>query len=98
MFLGFIVLSVQGFAATSKGLSAKATVVPAPIEEIVVFGRNADLVGSAESASEGFIAGSDLLIRPLVRTTELLESMPGMVAVQHSGSGKATSISYGDSI
>ena len=59
------------------------------IEEIVVFGRNTDLVGEATSASVGYIGGSDLLIRPLVKTSELLESMPGMVAVQHSGSGKA---------
>ena len=62
---------------------------PLPIEEVVVFGRNTDLVGVAESASVGYIGGADLLIRPLVKTAELLESMPGMVAVQHSGSGKA---------
>lgn len=59
------------------------------IEEILIFGRNRDLVGTAESASEGSFSGADLLIRPLVKTAELLESMPGMVAVQHSGSGKA---------
>jgi len=59
------------------------------VEEIVIFGRNTDLVGRALSASEGYVGGADLLIRPLVKTAELLESMPGMVAVQHSGSGKA---------
>ena len=59
------------------------------IQEVVIFGRNTDLVGEAPSASVGYIGGADLLIRPLVKTAELLESMPGMVAVQHSGSGKA---------
>ena len=59
------------------------------IEEIVVFGRNQDLVGTAEAASEGSVSGADLLVKPLFKTAELLESMPGMVAVQHSGSGKA---------
>ena len=59
------------------------------IEEIIVFGRNTNLIGSADTASEGSIGGADLLIRPLLKTAELLESMPGMVAVQHSGSGKA---------
>lgn len=59
------------------------------VEEIVVFGRNTDLVGTAEAASEGSVGGADLLIRPLFKTAELLESMPGMIAVQHSGSGKA---------
>jgi len=60
-----------------------------PIEEIVVFGRNTDLVGRATTATEGSVSGADLLIRPMFKTAELLESMPGMVAVQHSGSGKA---------
>lgn len=59
------------------------------IEEIIVFGRARDLVGTAEAASEGSIGGADLLVRPLFKTAELLESMPGMIAVQHSGSGKA---------
>lgn len=59
------------------------------MEQVVVFGRNTDLVGVARSASVGYVGGADLLIRPLVKTAELLESMPGMVAVQHSGSGKA---------
>ena len=59
------------------------------IEEIVVFGRARELVGTAEAASQGTISGADLLVRPMFKTAELLESMPGMVAVQHSGSGKA---------
>lgn len=57
--------------------------------EIVVFGRGELKIGTAQSASEGTISGSDLLVRPLLRTAELLEAVPGMVAAQHSGSGKA---------
>ena len=59
------------------------------MEEVVVFGRNTELVRSARAASEGSVGGADLLIRPLLRVAELLEAVPGMVAVQHSGSGKA---------
>jgi outer membrane receptor protein involved in Fe transport len=59
------------------------------VEEIIVFGRSLELVGSAEAASEGTVAGADLLVRPMLRVAELLEAVPGMVAVQHSGSGKA---------
>jgi len=66
-----------------------ASLLGAEIEEVVVFGRNLDLMGTAEAASEGSVSGADLLVRPLFKTAELLESMPGMVAVQHSGSGKA---------
>jgi outer membrane receptor protein involved in Fe transport len=58
-------------------------------EEIIVFGRSLELVGRAEAATEGTIAGADLLVRPMLRVAELLEAVPGMVAVQHSGSGKA---------
>jgi outer membrane receptor protein involved in Fe transport len=58
-------------------------------EEIVVFGRSLALVGRAEAASEGSVGGADLLVRPMLRVAELLEAVPGMVAVQHSGSGKA---------
>jgi len=58
-------------------------------EEIVVFGRSLELVGRAEAATEGSVGGADLLVRPMLRVAELLEAVPGMVAVQHSGSGKA---------
>ncbi len=43
----------------------------------------------ADAASEGTVGGADLLVRPMLRTAELLEVVPGLVAVQHSGSGKA---------
>jgi len=59
------------------------------VEEIVVFGRSLELLGTAEAASEGTVGGADLLVRPMLRVAELLEAVPGMVAVQHSGSGKA---------
>ena len=59
------------------------------LEEVIVFGRSLELVGTAEAASEGTVAGADLLVRPMLRVAELLEAVPGMVAVQHSGSGKA---------
>jgi outer membrane receptor protein involved in Fe transport len=61
----------------------------APEDEIVVFGRSLELVGRADAASEGTVGGADLLVRPMLRVAELLEAVPGMVAVQHSGSGKA---------
>ncbi len=62
---------------------------PSELEEVLVFGRNQDLIGNSQGASEGSVEGADLLLQPLFKTAELLESMPGMVAVQHSGSGKA---------
>jgi outer membrane receptor protein involved in Fe transport len=59
------------------------------VDQVVVFGRATELLGTAEAASEGSISGADLLVRPMLKTAELLEAVPGTVAVQHSGSGKA---------
>ncbi len=58
-------------------------------EDIVVFGRGQVKIGTAEAASEGTVSGADLLVRPLLRVAELVEAVPGMIAAQHSGSGKA---------
>lgn len=57
--------------------------------DIVVFGRGEAKIGIAQAASEGTVGGADLLVRPLLRVAELLEAVPGMIAAQHSGSGKA---------
>jgi outer membrane cobalamin receptor len=59
------------------------------LSEVIVYGRGEQLIGTATAASEGAIAGADLAVRPLLRVAELLEAVPGMIAVQHSGSGKA---------
>ena len=58
-------------------------------ELVVTSGRASQQIGNAGAASEGSVAGEDLVIRPLPQVAELLEAVPGMVAVQHSGSGKA---------
>jgi outer membrane receptor protein involved in Fe transport len=58
-------------------------------ETIYIFGRAFDLTGQATSASEGVVGYSDFSTRPLLRAAELVEVMPGMIATQHSGGGKA---------
>ncbi len=59
------------------------------LQEVVVFGRGELLIGVASAASEGTVGGADLAVRPLLRVAELLEAVPGLIAAQHSGSGKA---------
>jgi outer membrane receptor protein involved in Fe transport len=58
-------------------------------EVIQVVGHKSNLVGEAISASQGLIGQEEIKIRPLLRTGEILESIPGMVVTQHSGTGKA---------
>jgi hypothetical protein len=60
------------------------------LNEIVsVTGRADEMIRVAESASEGVTGHRDLAARPILRPGELLETVPGMVATQHSGGGKA---------
>ena len=58
------------------------------IEEVLVLGRRLNLAGEARSASEGVIGQEDLALRPLLRPGDVLESIPGLIMTQHSGSGK----------
>lgn len=89
--------AVSAFAASEASKAVEPQVEASAASEqsdsnandIVVFGRGEAKIGIAGAASEGSVAGSDLLIRPLLRVAELLEAVPGMIAAQHSGSGKA---------
>ena len=48
-----------------------------------------NLVGIADSASEGARVREQLQARPVYRPGEILESVPGLIMTQHSGEGKA---------
>ena len=61
----------------------------AMLETVTVYGRQMDLLGTSISAAEGVIGSADIENRPVLRTGEILEFVPGMVVTQHSGSGKA---------
>src|SRR5688572_2957830 len=69
--------------------AAKVASAENVLEEVVVFARGEQQIGRASAASEGAVGGADLSVRPLLRVAELLEVVPGMIAAQHSGSGKA---------
>ena len=68
---------------------ALAQTEPQGVDQIVVFGRAFDLIGQAKAGSEGVVGYSDFENRPLSRVGELVEVIPGLVATQHSGTGKA---------
>ena len=48
-----------------------------------------DLVGIAQSASQGAVTAKQLETRPIMRPGDVLETVPGVVISQHSGEGKA---------
>lgn len=76
-------------AAVSVSVDEARATSPDSVEAVVVTGRRRNLVGEAISASEGSVGRAELDSRPLLRSGDLLEFVPGLVATQHSGSGKA---------
>ena len=62
---------------------------PVSLDTIEIVGRETELVGIVESGSQGVVGQNQFKTRPLLRVGELVEVIPGMMATQHSGSGKA---------
>jgi len=59
------------------------------LDEVEVTAASSELVGVADSASEGTVTAKQLENRPLLRPAEVLEVVPGLVVSQHAGDGKA---------
>ncbi len=59
------------------------------VVEVEEDGRGKNLIGQTTSASQGEVSQKQFEYRPLSRNGELVEVIPGAVATQHSGSGKA---------
>ena len=77
-----------GATANAVG-AAIAMADDVPMDEVIVWGRAISLIGTADTASEGVVGYDDFKTRPISRVGELVEVIPGLVATQHSGSGKA---------
>jgi len=79
-----------GSSVLSLPLVSFAGGVPtAVIDEVIVTGRLDRLQGTPVSASQGVVTDEQLDLRPVLRTGELLEVVPGLIVTQHSGDGKA---------
>ncbi|HVO26524.1 MAG TPA: TonB-dependent receptor plug domain-containing protein, partial [Candidatus Margulisiibacteriota bacterium] len=59
------------------------------IPEVVVEGRQDSLIGIADSGSQGTTGAVQLADRPILRSGEILETVPGVIITQHAGGGKA---------
>lgn len=56
---------------------------------VTVQGRDDDLVGAAASATQGTVGAKEIQDRPILRSGEVLETVPGVIITQHAGGGKA---------
>ncbi|HSV60776.1 MAG TPA: TonB-dependent receptor [Variovorax sp.] len=59
------------------------------LPEIQVRGPRDATIGTADSASEGAAERESFQSRPKLRPGDIVEAVPGVVATQHSGDGKA---------
>lgn len=62
---------------------------PPKEQEVIVTGRAENLIGETPSATQGTVGQDQLKERPILRTGEILETVPGVIVTQHSGAGKA---------
>jgi len=56
---------------------------------INVQGPEDSLIGIADSATQGTVGATEIQDRPILRSGEILETIPGLIITQHAGGGKA---------
>jgi hypothetical protein len=59
------------------------------LQEITVAAQRLELLGTADTASEGVVDDQELQLAPQYRPGQLLETVPGLIVTLHSGEGKA---------
>jgi hypothetical protein len=94
----WVLVSAQGYqqqasqpVAVGPGIEAVIDITLAArfSEEVTVSGRGDSLIGSSASASEGSVGLAELKTRPLLRSTDIMEAVPGVAMTQHSTGGHA---------
>jgi outer membrane cobalamin receptor len=94
-----LLVSSPGFETKETLVSIGTTEAPAPLRislgvssvstTIVVKGRDDSLLGIADSATQGTVGAAEIQDRPILRSGEILETIPGLIITQHAGGGKA---------
>jgi hypothetical protein len=94
-----LVVSNPAFETKEIPVTIGTTGAPAPLRislavvsvstTMNVQGREDSLVGIAESATQGTVGALEIEDRPILRSGEVLETVPGLIITQHAGGGKA---------
>ena len=94
-----LVISNPGFQIKEIPVTIGITGAPASLQislavnalstTINVQGREDDLIGIADSATQGTVGAKEIEDRPILRSGEVLETVPGLIITQHAGGGKA---------
>jgi hypothetical protein len=93
------VVSSPGFEIKEIPVNLSTSEAPAPLRislavstvstTINVEGRQDSLIGIASSATQGTVGATEIQDRPILRSGEVLETVPGVMITQHAGGGKA---------
>ena len=86
---GALALAAATTASAQQTAPPPKSAPAGPTIEVVVTGSRLNLLGVATTASQGSITQEELLLRPVYRVGQLLETTPGLVVTVHSGEGKA---------
>ncbi|HWO31980.1 MAG TPA: TonB-dependent receptor [Candidatus Acidoferrum sp.] len=94
-----LVVSSPGLETKEIPVTIGTTEAPAPLRislavssvstTINVQGREDSLIGIADSATQGTVGATEIKDRPILRSGEILETIPGLIITQHAGGGKA---------
>jgi outer membrane cobalamin receptor len=94
-----LVVSGPGFETKEMPVTIGTTKATAPLRislavgavstTVDVQGREYDLIGIAASATQGTVGATEIQDRPILRSGEVLETVPGLIITQHAGGGKA---------
>ena len=86
-------MNLFGQATSSVPPSPQLTTNSSPsvvrLPDVIVTGRQDSLLGIADSATQGTTGAAQLAERPILRSGEILETVPGVIITQHAGGGKA---------
>jgi len=83
------ITNFEAVANTVSNQPAAVTNQVVRLPDIIVEGRQDSMIGIATSASQGTTGAAQLADRPILRSGEILETVPGVIITQHAGGGKA---------
>src|SRR5271169_2870227 len=94
-----LVVSSPDFQTKEMPITIGTTEASAPLRislavgpvstSVNVQGREDNLIGIADSATQGTVGATEIEDRPILRSGEILETVPGLIITQHAGGGKA---------
>jgi outer membrane receptor protein involved in Fe transport len=87
--LVFFFCILTALASLSLSVPSRAQASTLGIETVTVTAERRQLLGTAETSSQGVVVNDELALTPAYRAGQMLETVPGLVVTSHSGEGKA---------